>query len=109
MNIDGLHLIAQYRIDLNQYKQSRISEEQQQYLIIDQLSHRLANDISHKQNFFSEKIITDEYNGSLPYKLVRADCYILTEKEFFDLVESIKKDIMQYLPIGYLDIVDNKK
>ncbi len=109
MNIEGLHLRAEYRIDLDQYKQSRLYEKNQLIVIIDQISHRLASDISHKQSFFSEKIITDEYNCCPPYKLISADCYVLTEKEFFDLVESIRRDIMQYFPVGHLDIVDDKR
>jgi hypothetical protein len=108
LNIEGLHLFAQYKIDLDQYKQARFLEKDQNRIIIDQISHRLANDISHKQNFFSEKIIVDEHKYILPYKVIRADCYVLTKDEFFKLVESIKKDIMSYYPIGHIDIVDNK-
>ena len=106
MNVEGLHLSAHYRIDLDQYKQARFLEGEQTQIIIDQLSRKLADEITHKQNFFSSEIITE--NNITPYKLVKADCYVLTENEFFRLVESIRLDIMRYYPIGYVDIVDNR-
>lgn len=106
MNIDGLHLYGQYKIDLDLYKQTRFSESNQERIIIDQIAHKLAYEIVNKKSFFSEKVVAENYIP--PYKLITADCYVLTEKEFFDLVESIKKDLMQYYPIGHVDFIDNK-
>ena len=107
MNIDGLHLHVLYKIYLDQYKQSPLTEKEQERVIIDQISCRLADDVCHKQAFFKEEVIAEPYSS--PYKLIKADCYVLTENEFFNLVESIKKDIYCDYPIGHIDIVDNKK
>lgn len=59
----------------------------------DKLARELAEHITRKNDFFTETQIKDGYQ-------YRAECYVLTPKDFADLVEKIRRDLHFYEPIS---------
>jgi hypothetical protein len=102
----GITLHARYVIDISQ--KTPIPEEDQKQEIVRILAHHLAYKIAEKPGFFSEELVIEKIGYTPTRKMFNADCIVLTNKEYAQLVEEIRQDVMRYMSPGYLSIIDHE-